>query len=267
MINETQKYIKTEFGELGIVQVCISRPEALNALNKALIAELKIVLDELSTNPLVRVIILKGDGPKAFVAGADIAEMQKMARDQAIEFARLGHALCYTLENMPKVTIAAVHGFALGGGLELALACDFILASEKAQFGLPEVSLGVIPGFGGTIRLSRVIGLTKAKELIFSGVRIKAEEAKAAGLIRQVYPEEGFFDSVMGVAKKIAANSLDAVLSAKRLLNEFSEPNGVSVKTDAEIHQFGSLFHAPDQLEGMNAFLEKRAPKFKGLEN
>jgi enoyl-CoA hydratase len=257
--------IQTQKQEMGVVIVTINRPEALNALNRAVLQGLKKTLEQLAADSSVRVVVLRGEGDKAFVAGADIVEMKDLERTQAIEFSRLGHDVCYLLEHMPKVTIAAVHGFALGGGTELALACDFILASEKAQFGLPEVGLGVIPGFGGTIRLARAIGTAKAKELIFSGHRFKAEEAKSLGLVRQVYLQADFFTEVIQLAKKIAGNSLGAVISAKKLMNEFEEMIGVHPKIDAETHQFGGLFGTFDQKEGMIAFTEKRAAKFKGL--
>lgn len=257
--------VKTEKLDSGVVMVTINRPDALNALNRAVMHDLKKALDQLSDDPEVRVIVLRGEGDKAFVAGADIREMQNMNRTDATTFSRQGHALCYQLEHMPKVTIAAVHGFALGAGTELALACDFILASEKAQFGLPEVGLGVIPGFGGTIRLARAIGTAKAKELLFSGHRFKADEAKSLGLVRQVHPQVEFFNEVMLIAKKVAANSLNAVITAKNLMNEFEETVGTHPKMDAEAYQFGALFQSFDQQEGMNAFVEKRAAKFKGL--
>ena len=209
--------------------------------------------------------MIRGAGEKAFVAGADIREMQSLSRSAAAEFSRLGHAVCLLLEQMNKVTIAAVQGFALGGGTELALACDFILASEKAQFGLPEVTLGVIPGFGGTVRLMRVLGISRAKELLFSGERIKAQEAKELGLIRTVHPQEGFFNEVEAVAKRIAKNSLSAVTTAKALMNEFEESSGIHPKVDAEIHRFSGLFGSDDQKEGMAAFTEKRPAAFKGV--
>ncbi len=258
-------FIKTVPGEFGVVTVSIDRPEALNALNRSVLFELKLELERLAQDQTVRVIVLRGSGEKAFVAGADIKEMQEMTRGQAIEFSRLGHSVATLLESIQKVTIAAVQGYALGGGMELALSCDFILASEKAQFGLPEVTLGVIPGFGGTIRLSRAVGLNRAKELIFTGERISAESALRLGLVSKVYPQEGFFDEVMKRARLIALNSLGAAISAKNLLNEFSESSGTNQKIDAETHQFGSLFGVTDQKEGMAAFVEKRPARFKGL--
>lgn len=257
--------IACETLDLGVVIVTINRPDALNALNKKVLQALKETLIRLQKDDATRVIVLRGSGEKAFVAGADIIEMQSMNRSDATDLSRLGHAVCLLLEQMNKVTIAAVHGFALGGGTELALACDFILASEKAQFGLPEVTLGVIPGFGGTIRLARAIGTAKAKELVFSGIRIKAQEAKDLGLIRAVYLQEQFFEMVKEMATKISKNSLHAIITAKKLMNEFQETAGTYPKVDAEIHQFAGLFDGTDQHEGMLAFTEKRAPKFKGL--
>ncbi len=259
------KFISVEMGASGVATVSINRPEALNALNWDLLTELKAALETLSKDVSTRVVVLRGTGEKAFVAGADIKDMQSMDRSQATQLSRLGHSVCMLLEHMNKTTIAAVHGFALGGGTELALACDFILASEKAQFGLPEVGLGVVPGFGGTIRLSRAVGSAVAKELIFSGVRFSAQEAKEMGMLRKVYPQETFFEEVNKVAAKIAQNSLSAVITAKKLMNEFEEIVGIHPKVDGEIHQFAALFQGADQHEGMLAFLEKRTPKFKGL--
>ena len=259
------EHIRVEHAELGLATVIIDRPEALNSINRQILMEFKSILEELSKDPKVRVIILRGAGDKSFIAGADIKEMQPLDRSDAAYFSRLGHSVCMLLEHMPKVTIAAVQGFALGGGLEFALACDFILASENALFGLPEVSLGVIPGFGGTIRLARAVGTAKAKELIFAGLRFKAQEAKDLGLIRHVYPQEGFFEAVKQTAIKISKNSLSAIITAKKLMNEFEENVGTHPKVDAEIHQFASLFGTQDQKEGMSAFTEKRDAKFKGL--
>jgi len=257
--------LKVENLDAGIVELSIHRPEALNALNIQLLGDLRERLKRISKDSSIRVLILRGSGEKAFVAGADIREMQGMFRSEAARFSRLGHEVCLLLEQMPKITIAAVHGFALGGGTELALACDFIMASERAQFGLPEVSLGVIPGFGGTLRLQRVVGSSRAKELVFSGDRIKAAEAKDLGLVRTVLGHEDFFEQVRGFARKIAANSLDAMIAAKDLINEFEESVGVHPKVDAEIYRFSALFEGPDQREGMMAFSEKRSPRFKGL--
>ncbi len=259
------KFISTEMFPSGVCELTIQRPEALNALNIEVLNELKVTLEEISKSSEIRVLVLKGAGDKAFVAGADIREMQAMDRSEAAIFARLGHHVCFLLESMPKVTIAAVHGFALGGGTELAMACDFIVASEKAQFGLPEVTLGVIPGFGGTIRLMRLVGLARAKELIFSGERIKAPEAKELGMIRTVIPQEGFLEAVRAMATRIAQNSMSAIIAAKSLMNEFQETVGIHPKADAEIHRFSGLFVSADRVEGMLAFTEKRPAHFEGL--
>ncbi len=254
--------ILVDKSDSGIVTITINKPDTHNALNKAILIELKSILESLSKDTSARVVILRGAGDKAFIAGADIKEMQPLNRSDAAYLSRLGHVVCLLLENMPKVTIAAVQGFALGGGMEMALACDFILASDKAQFGLPEVGLGVIPGFGGTIRLARSVGTPIAKELIFSGDRIGAQEAKALGLVREVYPHASFFDEVMNKAHKIAKNAMSAIVTAKKLMNEFEENVGTHPKVDAEIHQFSGLFEGKDQKEGMAAFAEKREAKF-----
>ncbi len=258
--------ISSEVLGSGVIILTINRPEALNALNSVVLMTLREKLEALKDDESVRVIVLRGAGEKSFIAGADIVEMQNMQRPEATELSRLGHAVCLLLEHMNKVTIAAVHGFALGGGLEMALACDFILASEKAQFGLPEVTLGVIPGFGGTIRLARAIGTAKAKEMVFSGLRVKAQEAKEMGLIRTVSAQDTFFETVKETATKIAKNSLEAIVTAKRLMNEFEETAGTYPKVDAEIHKFAGLFGGHDQHEGMLAFTEKRTAKFKGIQ-
>ena len=254
-----------EKGEHGVTVVKISRPKALNALNTETLTELREALTKLSRDETVRVLILTGDGEKAFIAGADIAEMKDMTHSQAIEFARRGHEVTKLLELMPKPTIAAVNGFALGGGTEMAIACDFIVASEKAVFGQPEVSLGIIPGFGSSVRLARFVGIPRAKELIFSGRRIKADEAFGMGLVSAVFTQAEFMEKVMGLAKTISQQSLGAVVAAKQLLNEFSETVGLNFKLDSEAQSFGRLFNHPDQKEGMTAFVEKRPPKFQGL--
>ena len=261
----TLKYLITSTFDPGICLIKISRPNALNALNTQVLQELKQVLIQEKENPETRIIVLTGDGDKAFIAGADISEMKDKSVSQGTEFAQLGHEVTKLLELMPKPTLAAVNGYALGGGTEFALACDFILASEKAVFGQPEVGLGVIPGFGGTLRLSKFVGLPRAKELIFSGRKIKAAEALAIGLVNHVFPESEFMDKVMETAKTISQQSLPAIARAKLLLNEFSESTGLNYKLDAEAQAFGLLFQTKDQKEGMKAFIEKRKPNFQGL--
>ncbi len=259
------KNIKTEIIHPGIQIIKISRPDALNALNSETLHELKTILVSTSEDSNIRVVILTGDGNKAFIAGADIAEMKKKSPTEGVHFSQLGHEITKFLELMKKPTLAAVNGFALGAGTELAIACDFIIASENAVFGQPEVGLGVIPGFGGTLRLSKFIGLPRAKELIFTGRKINASEAFAIGLVNHVFPSKDFMDSVIPIAKSISIQSYPAIAKAKKLLNEFSESTGLNYKLDAEAQAFGRLFGSTDQLEGMTAFIEKRKPHFDGL--
>lgn len=251
--------------EPGIQLIKISRPKALNALNTATLKELDEVLRDVAADASVRVVVITGDGEKSFIAGADITEMQHKTPQQAAEFAGLGHEVTKHLELMPKPTIAAVNGFAFGGGTEMAIACDFILASANAVFAQPEVGLGIIPGFGANVRLAKFVGLARAKEMIFSGRRVKADEAAAIGLVNRVFPAEEFMARVIEVAQQISRNSRTAVACAKRLINETSESVGLNAKLDAEAQAFGGLFGGGDQLEGMTAFVEKRKPGFEGL--
>jgi enoyl-CoA hydratase len=249
----------------GIQIIKIARQKALNALNTQTLLELRAALASAASDESVRVLVLTGDGERAFIAGADIAEMKDKSPAEGVEFAQLGHDVAKCLELMPKPTIAAVNGFALGGGTEMAIACDFIVASDKAVFGQPEVGLGIIPGFGATLRLAKFVGLPRAKELVFSGRRIKAEEALSLGLVNHVFSSDGFMTRVIELAKTISQQSVTAVAKAKQLMNEFSESIGLTYKLDAEVHAFGRLFGSHDQREGMSAFTEKRKPKFQGL--
>lgn len=261
----TSSPIQIENGAQGIRWIKISRPQALNALNSETLVALKTALVEAASDPGVRVVILTGEGEKAFIAGADIVEMNGKSASESVHFAQLGHEVTKLLELMPKPTIAAVNGFALGGGTEMAIACDFILCSDRAVFGQPEVGLGIIPGFGATIRLSKFVGLPLAKELIFSGRRVKADEALRIGLTNAVFPAAEFREKVSALAQSISANSLSAVSRAKALMNEFSESTGLNSKLDAEAQAFGGLFGSSDQREGMTAFVEKRKPRFEGV--
>jgi len=251
--------------DFGVTVLKVSRPKVLNALNSEVLTELRLKLKEIAEDDTVRALVFTGDGEKAFIAGADIAEMQGKSTGEGVSFSQHGHEATKLLELMPKPTIAAVNGFALGGGTEFALSCDYIIASEKAVFGQPEVGLGIIPGFGATIRLAKFVGFPMAKELIFSGELIKADEALRIGLVNHVLPAAGFLDAVVKKAQVIAKNSANAIKKSKSLLNEFSETIGLSSKLDAEAHEFGRLFGSSDQVEGMAAFLEKRKPKFEGL--
>lgn len=261
----TLKNLIREHVEPGIEVIKINRPSALNALNTETLFELREVLKEVSVDPVIRVVVLTGEGEKSFIAGADITEMKDKNPEEGTEFAQLGHEVAFLLEQMNKPTIAAVNGFALGGGTEMAIACDFILASDNAVFGQPEVGLGIIPGFGATFRLSRFVGLPMAKELIFSGRKIKADEALQLGLANHVYPQAEFRAKVLEMATSISKHSFQAVTKSKSLMNEFAETFGFNSKRDAEIQTFGHIFGTFDQQEGMGAFVEKRKPKFEGL--
>lgn len=261
----TPKNLLIENLNPGIRVVKISRREALNALNTETLDELKSALSDAANDGTVRVVILTGEGDKSFIAGADIAEMKDKGVGEGIRFSQLGHEVTKLLELMPKPTIAAVNGYALGGGTEMAIACDFIVASEKAIFGQPEVGLGIIPGFGATIRLAKFVGLPRAKELIYSGRRIKADEALRLGLTNHVFAASEFWDKTLELARTIASQSHSAVARSKRIMNEFSESVGLNSKLDGEAQNFGQLFGTHDQREGMTAFVEKRKPKFEGL--
>jgi enoyl-CoA hydratase len=264
-LNNTFNNLKIEKLEKGVTVLKIARPQALNSLNTETLHEMKKALTAIARDSSVRVLVLTGEGEKAFIAGADIVEMKDKNVSEGVLFAQLGHEITKLLELMPKPTIAAVNGFALGGGTEMAIACDFIVASDKAVFGQPEVSLGIIPGFGATIRLAKFIGFPLAKELIFSGRRVKAEEAKEIGLVNHVYPSDSFMKSAIELAHSISQHSYSAIARAKALMNEFSESSGLNFKLDAEATSFGQLFGSADQREGMAAFVEKRKPAFQGL--
>jgi enoyl-CoA hydratase len=266
-IQSQEKFVKVEYDSPGVAWVTVSRPKALNALNSQVLSQLQAALQVEAVRPETRVVILTGDGEKAFIAGADILEMKDKGSDEGVYFSQLGHEVARLLSQMPKPTIAAVNGFALGGGTEMAIACDLIVASDTAVFGQPEVALGIIPGFGATFRLAQFVGLPRAKELIFSGRRIKAQEAFEMGLVNHVYPFAEFKGKVLELARSIAQQSAPAVSRAKQLMNEFEEVCGLNLKVDAEVHAFGRIFGTPDQREGMGAFAEKRKPAFTGLES
>jgi enoyl-CoA hydratase len=255
------QYLKVTLdGPLAIVT--LDREAQLNALNSVLLAELTTVVGELELSDDVRVVAITGKG-RAFVAGADIAEMREMNPAQAHAFSELGGALGAAIRGSTKPYVAAVNGVALGGGCELALTCDFIYASDKAKFGQPEVKLGVIPGFGGTQRLPRRVGVSKAKELCMTGDHIDAAEALRIGLADEVFPADQLMAKVAELAKKIAATGPLAVAEVKQLINV-----GQSVPLEAalalEAKSFGILFATADQREGMNAFLDKRTARFEG---
>ena len=250
-------------GHLAIVM--ISREAQLNALSSTVIAELTQIVGELEMSDEVRVVLLTGAGEKSFVAGADIAEMLDLTPIQAAAFAEMGGALGNAIETSAKPWIAVVNGFAFGGGCELALACDFIHASEKAKFGQPEVKLGVIPGFGGTQRLARRVGVAKCKELCMTGDTIDAAEALRIGLADAVWPHAELLAKVTELAARIAANGPLAVAEVKRLVHQ-GQSATLEHALALEQKSFGLLFATEDQREGMSAFLAKprRAAQFKG---
>ena len=247
----------------GIAVVTINRPQSLNALNSEVVTELESALRELEADASVKVVVITGAGEKAFVAGGDIKEMWNLEPADGRCFAQRGHRLIQFLAAMKKPVIAAVNGYALGGGLELALACDFIYASEKARLGLPEVTLGIMPGFGGTQNLPRLIGPNRAKELIFSGKQLTAAQARDWGIVNEVTPPEELMTRVMEIAKKIAANGTLAVAAAKdAVVNGLNMTKEDSLRYEGAV--FGLLFATEDQKEGMRAFVEKRPAEFKG---
>ncbi len=246
----------------NIALVTVNRPDKLNALNTATIGELKCCFSGLQTNPDVRVIVLRGAGEKAFVAGADISELAKMAAFEAENLATGGQDLMYLIENLGKPVIAAVNGFALGGGCELAMACTFRYASDTARLGLPETGLGLIPGFGGTQRLPRLVGRGRALELILTGDMISAVDAMAIGLVNKVYAQDDLMNAVMDVAKALATKSQLTFKVALKAVND-----GLGMNQDSgcqlEAALFGVAGASDDAHEGCAAFLEKRKADFK----
>ncbi|MBV5319084.1 MAG: enoyl-CoA hydratase/isomerase family protein [Desulfobulbaceae bacterium] len=247
----------------GIATLTFNRPKALNALNTALLEELAEALNSIKQDDAVRVLILTGSGEKAFIAGADITEIATLTPLAAKKFAQFGQEIISKLQTLAIPVIAAVNGYALGGGCEMALACDFIYASEKAIFGLPEITLGVIPGFGGTQRLPRLIGANLAKEMIFTGKHLSAAEAKAIGLVNKIFAPEELRAAVDDVAKLIATKGKASLCAAKQTVNQGLNADlatGLGIERDA----FALCLASPDAMEGTSAFLEKRKPVFTG---
>lgn len=258
---EWKNVLLTGENEIGILT--INRPKALNALNRETLQEIQGALREVGDHPEWKVLILTGAGEKAFVAGADIAEMRGMNSMEALSFSKLGHLTLKMIQELDRPVIAAVNGYALGGGTEMALACDFIYASENAKFGLPETTLGVFPGFGGTQRLPRLIGKSKAKELIFTGKMVSAQEAYEMGLVNRVVSLASLMDETKKVAAQIAANGPTAVRLAKMVIDAGFDMD-LEGACSLESYAFGITFTTEDQKEGMSAFLEKRKPRYQG---
>ena len=247
----------------AVVVVTLNRPDKLNALNAELLAELDATFAELSADASGACAILTGAGEKAFAAGADIAAMSEMSTEAARAFSETGHRVCSRIERAPFPVVGAINGFALGGGCEIALACDFLYASDKAKLGQPEVNLGVMPGFGGTQRLARRVGIGRARELCYTADVIGAEEAKRIGLVNAVLPAAELLPKVREVAAKIAGKGRLAVAQCKRVLFSGADVP-VDVANALETQAFAQLFGTLDQREGMKAFLEKRAAAFQG---
>lgn len=249
--------------ENGIGLLTINRPKALNALNYAVLQELNSALDEIASDSSIKVVVLTGGGEKAFVAGADISEMQNMSALEGRNFGKFGQGVFDKLEKLPQPVIAAINGFALGGGCELAMACDIRIASPKAKFGQPEVTLGIIPGFGGTQRLSRLIGKGRAQELLYTGDMIDAEEAYRIGLVNKVVPPAELLNAAKELAEKIVSRPQAAVQLCKHTVNTGLETN-LQAAIALEAESFAVCFATADQKEGMKAFIEKRKPQFCG---
>lgn len=257
--------IQLKENEGGLWILTMNRPNALNALNRETILDLEKALHYLFEKKTMeaRALIVTGSGEKAFVAGADIKEMAQLDSENARIFAEKGQSVFRQFEMLRMPVIAAVNGFALGGGLELALSCDFIYASENAKFGLPEVSLGLMPGFGGCVRLSRVVGLNKARELSMTGDMMSAMEAAQVGLVQKVLPASELMTYSIKVAQTMISRGPKAIASVKRVVLDGYDVN-IEGALSLESHAFGQLFHLQDSREGMNAFIEKRKPQFQG---
>jgi len=261
MSNQTDQYVHMR-QDGAIAWVTLDRPEKLNAIDDQVIDELDQLFQRIEHDRSIRVVIITGGGEKAFVAGGDIEAMRKLSLHDGERFVYRGQQMLQRIENSPKVVIAAINGYALGGGTELALACDIRIAAEHAQLGLPEVAIGLFPGWGGTQRLVRLLGKGLAKELVFTAERITAQRALAIGLVNRVTPREELFSTCQAIAEKIIANSPIAVTQAKKAINEGSEmalDQGLKFEAEAWLVNL----QTEDRVEGLSAFLEKRKPRFQ----
>jgi enoyl-CoA hydratase len=249
--------------EEGVAMITFNRPKALNAMNSETICELSDAVHTCRADEAIKALILTGAGDRAFVAGADIAQMQNFRPQEVVSFMELGHETLRQMETMPKPIIAAVNGFALGGGTEISLACDIRFASEKAIFGQPEILLGIIPGWGGTQRLARIIGIGRAKELVMSGEQINAQRAYEIGLVNRIFAPEALVLETQKLARKLAGMPGFAIKMAKHSIN-FGYDLALDNACRLEVECCAQCFSTDDQKEGMKAFLEKRKPVFTG---
>ena len=247
----------------AVAVLTIDRPKALNALNPEVLADLKAAFEAIDQNA-VRCVVLTGEGDKSFVAGADIGSMSTMTKAEGEAFGKLGNDIFLMIENFPLPVIAAVNGFALGGGCELAMSCDIRICSDNAMFGQPEVGLGITPGFGGTQRLARLVGMGMAKQLLYTARNIDAAEALRIGLVNAVIPQAELLDAALKMAGQIAKNAPIAVRACKKAVNEGMQ---VSIDKAVEIEEklFGGCFETHDQVEGMACFLSREKPKPKAV--
>jgi enoyl-CoA hydratase len=246
--------------EQGILTVTVNRPDKLNALNRSVFDDLNALMDQVDTDPAIRGVILTGSGPKAFVAGADISEFNQLSKEEAMALAKRGQDCFFRLERSRKPIIAAVNGFALGGGCELAMSCHIRLASENARFGQPEVNLGLIPGYGGTQRLTQLIGKGRAMELMMSGNMLNAADAHRVGLVNHVFTADSLLEESKKLLTTILSKGPNAVGRVIAAVNAAGAPDEAGYKE--EVRLFGECFGTPEMQEGVGAFLEKRTPKF-----
>ncbi len=247
----------------AVALITLNRPKALNALTVEMLGQILERLGEVEADPELRAVVITGAGERSFCAGADVSAMREASVGQALEFAQLGHDVANRIESFPRPVIAAVNGFALGGGCELALACDMRLASPNARIGLPEVTLGVFPGWGGTQRLPREVGEGVAKEMILSGVAVRADEAHRTGLVNAVHPQEELVDAALALGAVIASRAPLAVTAAKAMVNAAAGGEAAAL-LERERDTFAEMFGTQDQREGMAAFFEKREAAFTG---
>ena len=253
---KVEEFIKYEEYKNKIAIMTINRPKALNALNSQVLDQIDKTLDNIDLNK-IRALIITGEGEKSFVAGADISEMSKLTKKQGEAFGKKGNDIFRKLETLPIPTIAAINGFALGGGCEIAMSCDIRICSDNAIFGQPEVGLGITPGFGGTQRLARIVGVGMAKQMIFTGQNIKAEEALRIGLVNEIVPQKELLDRAKKIAETIAKNGSNAVKNAKKAINDGLQVNEMEKAIEIEEKLFGDCFETNEQIEAMNSFLNK----------